>query len=196
MPIYYKYRSLNDWKYILDIFINQRLYSAQYRDLNDPMEGIYFYDTDVSREFSESIKHEKLKLRICSLSKKHDDTLMWSHYSDSHRGIVLGVGMNDSEYNIEEIDYVDKVIIENLEQSHSPNDIARKILRKKLNAWYYEDEVRILLEDEYVNIEIKEIYLGCKMDEFDESLIRSLSDNYLSRVRIKKLHTNDFNGFV
>jgi hypothetical protein len=37
----HKYRSLTDWKFVLDIFAHQRLYAASFLDLNDPMEGDY-----------------------------------------------------------------------------------------------------------------------------------------------------------
>ena len=37
--ILYKYRSLDNWKFVLDIFLNKRLYAASFYDMNDPMEG-------------------------------------------------------------------------------------------------------------------------------------------------------------
>ena len=37
---YYKYRSLSNLRYFLDILINKRLYMASYSELNDPIKGI------------------------------------------------------------------------------------------------------------------------------------------------------------
>ena len=37
----YKYKSLDNLMWILDIILNKRLYAAKYTELNDPMEGIF-----------------------------------------------------------------------------------------------------------------------------------------------------------
>ena len=42
----FKYRSLENWRWLLDILVNNRLYAAPFKDLNDPMEGRYFYFGD------------------------------------------------------------------------------------------------------------------------------------------------------
>lgn len=39
----YKYRGFNNFEFALDIFVNQRLYAATYKKLNDPMEGRFIY---------------------------------------------------------------------------------------------------------------------------------------------------------
>mgnify|MGYP001801434879 FL=1 len=39
----YKYRSLENFKNFVDIILKNRLYAATYKDLNDPMEGKYYY---------------------------------------------------------------------------------------------------------------------------------------------------------
>lgn len=37
----YKYRSLENFEYVLDIIFNERLHCAPYEELNDPFEGIF-----------------------------------------------------------------------------------------------------------------------------------------------------------
>ena len=55
-PLLYKYRSLDNWKFLLDILINKRLHAARFQDLNDPMEGRYYYEDEViSLEFRRAI---------------------------------------------------------------------------------------------------------------------------------------------
>lgn len=39
----YKYRSIENFQFFVDIILNKRLYAARYLDLNDPMEGHYIY---------------------------------------------------------------------------------------------------------------------------------------------------------
>ena len=38
----YKYRSLENFEFFLDILLNKRLYASSYKDLNDAMEGVYY----------------------------------------------------------------------------------------------------------------------------------------------------------
>ena len=41
--ILYKYRSLTDWKFLIDILMNNQLFAAGFESLNDPMEGRYYH---------------------------------------------------------------------------------------------------------------------------------------------------------
>ena len=43
---YYKYRSLSNLRYFLDILIYKRLYMASYSELNDPIEGAFVITGD------------------------------------------------------------------------------------------------------------------------------------------------------
>lgn len=48
---------------------------------------------------------------FCSLSENHNDILMWSHYGNSHKGIVLGIefeGIEENQ-NIHKIKYQNKL---------------------------------------------------------------------------------------
>ena len=194
METLYKYRSLKNWKFILDIFINKRLFACEYKYLNDPMEGIYYSDKNISEHFEQSISDIKDKLKICSLSKRNDDTLMWSHYSDSHKGVVLGIKVKRSDNNdIRNVKYVNSFRLKNIGSDFSPMEIAKGILTKKLKPWSYEEEVRILTTDTYVNIDITEIYFGCKTDRLSMSLLKSITSKYLNDVVPIKLKINDLN---
>jgi hypothetical protein len=35
--VLFKYRSLQDWRHVLDIFLNKRLHAAKFKEMNDPM---------------------------------------------------------------------------------------------------------------------------------------------------------------
>lgn len=93
---YYKYRSLSDFERFLDIIVNNRLYGAVYKELNDPMEGKFNTTGLIKKDFEDIYK--KLKTtRICSMLTKQDcqtfpnDYLMWSHYADSHKGCCIEI---------------------------------------------------------------------------------------------------------
>ena len=79
----YKYRPFNIWA--LDIIVNNELYLAYPKELNDPMDCAILIDE----------KREELPTAICSLSKKNNDYLMWSYYADGHKGLCLKLNCNN-----------------------------------------------------------------------------------------------------
>jgi hypothetical protein len=88
----YKYRSLDKWEFLEDIFQRSRLYAATFRLLNDPMEGLlYEHDKDVSVKYRNAVRTATGRLNICSLSDSRDNTLLWSYYAGGHSGVAIGV---------------------------------------------------------------------------------------------------------
>ena len=92
----YKFRSLDNIEFVLDILLNERLYCAPYSDLNDPLEGLFYTISSPSitskkrfRRYKEinDLPVKNSDLRICSLSKGLDDIRMWSHYAAGHSGV-------------------------------------------------------------------------------------------------------------
>jgi len=59
---YYKFRSLWNLKYFIDIITNERLYAARYDELNDPMEGAFLIDYH-RQNIVRLLKNEKYKTR-------------------------------------------------------------------------------------------------------------------------------------
>ena len=89
--ILYKYRSLGNYKYFIDIIVNNRLFAADYKSLNDPMEGMYYYrDGVVDVQTRNFIFNNKQKIKIGSLSMSSDNVVMWTHYANGHKGVVIG----------------------------------------------------------------------------------------------------------
>jgi hypothetical protein len=175
MPLY-KYRSLNNFRNFVDIILKSRLYAARYLDMNDPMEGHYFYKTgQLARNTIRSIKDNKLRLEICSLSRTPNDPLMWAHYADGHRGVVIGVEVDRNNYDIREVVYSGPSHIQN---PHINDDLetAKRILCHKHEAWFYEEEERIFVTDgrKFVNVTVREVILGSRMSSQDKEFIQKL----------------------
>jgi len=172
--MHFKYRSLENFKNFVDIVLNNRIYAAPYFDLNDPMEGLYIYDAGtINNELVRKIKGEKNRLRICSLSRRSDSTLMWSHYADSHRGVAIGLVV-DSKHEMRPITYEGLSYVQNATR-HSSHETAKNVLTCKLEPWAYEEEERVFVTDSnYVDISIIQILLGSKMDTRTKSLVRNL----------------------
>jgi hypothetical protein len=197
-PVLYKYRSLGDWKFVLDIVLNKRLYAAPFQTLNDPMEGRYFYFGDeVSRQFRRSILERKARWRICSLSATARNTLMWSYYADGHKGVALGVTIlagPKRRIQVRQIRYDSEVHIGPGSNRRSPSDVALEILTQKQLAWTHEQEYRAFSTDRFLHVGVSEIVLGCLIDPADRELLLKVARKFLPRVTITDLRRADLDA--
>jgi len=190
--ILYKYRSLENFNYFVDIILNNRLYAASYTSLNDPMEGHYYHwDGEFGQTLIDKIRKDKEKTKICSLSKVKNSELMWTHYSDNQKGVVIGLRVDKSkhpEYDLQPIKY------EGLPFFHSEdyhNQMAKNILCYKLKVWKYEKEERIFIQDdrEYIDVHIEQIITGRRISDFHFDLIKTLVDKLNPKIKIIKAET-------
>lgn len=180
----FKYKSFRPFDYIVDILAKNRLFASKYSSLNDPMEGQYLHESfeGVEEDMDAVLKSRKQGIRICSLSEKPDDTLMWSHYADGHKGIVVGLDIDDTRYDVRRIRY------DGLAQlhGHSPGpELAKDILSHKLEAWKYEREVRVFVEQgEYVDAEVKLVVCGRSMSTQNISLMKEVLNGLSPNVEL------------
>lgn len=181
--VLYKYRSLDNFKNLVDIILKNRLYAAQYKDLNDPMEGQYYYHQgELNRTIRDKILEEKGTLRILSLSRINNNQLMWSHYADGHKGIAIGVKIDNEKYDVQPIEYDGIVTIRNSDYN---GQTAREILRHKLEVWSYEEEVRVFQRNQmFIDVKIEEIILGQRVSNQNVGLIRDLLDKINPEIQI------------
>jgi hypothetical protein len=170
-PIFFKYRGLSNESFFIDILLNKRLYSAKLRELNDPMEGHYYHNPELYSDLNISdIKKIQNSLRICSLSKTLNNTLLWSHYADGHRGLALGIELK-SKNNICPLKYGSSYL------SLDPYcaTTAIKILSHKEKDWSYEKEVRVFSKRrKFIEVNIRIIVLGMKMKPKEKDTIKRL----------------------
>ncbi len=129
---------------------------------------------------------------FCSFSKKKDDILMWSHYADEHKGMVIG--FDASYFNcLWEIQYQDQRVLIPLTSMLNPinrKKTAEMIIRTKYTTWKYEKEWRQIIPTSMVNSNgdiltrrfepdaVKSIILGYKVDNVQEAQIISLQAKY------------------
>ena len=184
----YKYRGIEPMQYLLDILINQRLYASKFHQLNDPMEGIFTYSSElVKRRLIDRILENKDRLAICALSKVYNSTLMWSYYASAHKGIVIGVEIDlptaPGVVAIEDVKYLALHKFDALTE-YDPFTAAKRILSRKLVSWKHEQEVRVFTHSTYVPVAIRSIYLGCNMEHETVSLLSTLVHKVLPDVHI------------
>jgi len=61
----YKYKTIGSFRFLLDIIVNQRLYAAKYNKLNDPMEGLFWYNPELfPQQFVDEIKSDERHLKV------------------------------------------------------------------------------------------------------------------------------------
>lgn len=185
----YKYRSLENYKYFVDIIIKERLYAANYKELNDPMEGQYLYsNTPTSNRFSEIITNLKQQIRIVSLSREENHPLMWAHYANGHRGVAIGVEVDENVNFVKKINYTSSFL--KLEDFEGLPDIevARTILSNKINVWSYEQEERILVEDNsfFARVKVCEVIAGRNMSNQDYSLMKELVNRLNPNIAVRR----------
>lgn len=107
----FKYRAINE--YTLSFLGDGAVYFSSPHDFNDPFDS-RFIDRDLSaqradyerywislgkqasmlgvgamRTFENAMRNRARQSRICCFSDLENSVLMWSHYSDSHRGICV-----------------------------------------------------------------------------------------------------------
>jgi hypothetical protein len=187
----YKYRSPSSLEHILDILLNNRLYCTPYNELNDPFEGVFrsvqkmgFGDSKFgsgifgTAELKTSLSIPDLsvskKIRVCSLSASKADIMLWSHYAGGHSGIAIEVQLGDNNGQLHKVRYVEQ--LKEINPSFETPD-STEILKLKSTHWEYEEEYRIISNEEHYDIsgKITAIYLGPRVSEvIQKTIIRSV----------------------
>lgn len=135
------------------------------------------------------------KVKVFCLSEVRDNLLMWAHYSDNHKGAVIGFRTN-TNYTL----FVDAKPVKyshEIPTGMSPQELAHRMLGDfnnlqididkqfltKSEDWGYEREWRIVMKHNDVdenclaNIspnDVEAIYLGCRMSQEDQRRIVDL----------------------
>lgn len=187
--LYYKYRNLNgeNWKYLIDILLKNRLYCAKYPELNDPMEGFYRTKENLPQYLKDQILNEKGYYRICSLANEDSNKLLWAHYADGFTGIAVGLRTNELVYPV---NYNGLFQLD--EQLTSQNHDITSIFSHKMEEWNYENESRIISNNgqSFIEIEVVEIIFGLRIDENVKQLLISLIRGLNRNITIKQQNRN------
>ena len=187
---YYKYRALENWQYLLDIFLHKRLYAGSFASMNDPMEGQSYYVNGQARgDVRTAIAAQREQWNICSLTPHVKSSLMWAYYASGHRGIALGVELQRTKKGEirRPVDYDSQVYVRPDEAKRSLDDIATTILFRKQSLWGHEDEFRVITRGQYVAVDIVEVHLGSLMVDADRRLVTELVKLAAPTARILKV---------
>lgn len=165
---------------------------------------IFTHDkSDFIEEMNLQFQNREESTRISCFSMVNDSLLMWSHYSDKHKGACIEFSKDELienfkyDFQVLEINYSDIIESKNISM-HREKAISHWI-STKAKEWAYEKEVRLVFgsnpqEIKEINVKsIKHVFLGSKMlDEEKDRIERLIFDelNYtwikISEMKISK----------
>ena len=198
----YKYREFGE--YTDKIILNSELFFATYNSFNDPfdcnlelkrIDDYASIDFDkhckalnktremllpglTEKEYKQWLREElitkKSKVGILSMSETKENILMWSHYSDNHKGLCFG--FSDDLYEGDDItrskvSYSEDDSYDLISFINPPFGEIKRMFTIKSKHWKYEEEIRLLdLKNgegikKFNKDSLKEIFFGCKADE-------------------------------
>lgn len=181
----YKFKSLNNIEQVLDIIINKRLYCSLVSDLNDvreaSMEMNASLQTGIYKLYNYNFAQEIQTTRVLSLTSRYKNHLMWAHYADGYKGVVIGLRVKRSDfspviYKKKCPDY-DKLIMKG-----NLFGLKEIILFRKYKCWKKEKEYRHIQTDEHYRICIEEVILGSRVNEELKEVLVLLCKKYGNNV--------------
>ncbi|RYY51478.1 MAG: DUF2971 domain-containing protein [Chitinophagaceae bacterium] len=139
-----------------------------------------------------SLDKERDELGLLCLSKKYDHNLLWSHYGDSHKGVVLGFEFPlEDNYLGFEVCYETEIspikIRRGSKYVFDPNVV--KWMCTKSKDWEYEAEVRFVSDNQSGFLPFKksyltEVYFGMSTNPLDVQLIdKAIWDNGYRNIK-------------
>lgn len=221
----FKYRAID--KRLLEQLVNSEMYFPHRAQLNDPFDcnvdivraldhaissgtckervllHSFKQDEAVTQRFSNNVG----KMGIGSFSISNNETLLWSHYADDHRGVALRYDFpmafldnKDEILGVSALSYAPNAISDWLaENAHLYRDDHRafiigllmKVLMSKAPAWRHEQEARIVRPNSglfaFPRETLTHVIFGLQTSQQDEKLIRSLVDKYYDGIKFGRV---------
>ncbi|HET8828318.1 MAG TPA: DUF2971 domain-containing protein, partial [Pelobium sp.] len=164
----FKYTSIN--KYLFELLIRGELWFSSPFEFNDPYDShlpvdfvLESYKRSEGFEMTEEVyktnqgnfvkplvfsnKLEELRklVGVCCFSTVEDNLIMWSHYADNHKGLLLKFDTSELQKvfsKITHVSYTDK--LKPINYDSIPANLLSKLLTRKSTHWKSEKEVRII----------------------------------------------------
>jgi hypothetical protein len=208
MNEFYKYRAFDEAS--LQSLAEGVIWVSNPKHFNDPFEYSFRIDPDMSFDevsrrrrnaTHENYLQEQMELieniynlfypgGVYCLSEENCISLMWSHYSDSHKGFCVGYRVaqdNDlGNGNCHKVDYgrfksISLAKLFQAFQSEDHNygkDVFEAMVLSKDPNWEYEKEWRILYQqsDQFIkpNFTIASITFGLRMPQYQREIIKKI----------------------
>jgi hypothetical protein len=225
----FKYRAID--KRLVEQLVTSEMYFPHRGQLNDPFDcnvdilraldhaiasdncadpdmlQRFKQDEALTKRFSNNVG----ELGIGSFSLTNNETLLWSHYADDHRGVALRYDFSkdflDDENEIlgvSAVSYASNAISGWLTENARLylNDsrefiigLLKKVVMSKAPAWVHEQEARIVRpKSGFFTMPRKaltHVIFGLQTSQQDQKMIRSLIDKYYDGVKFGQVVRTD-----
>lgn len=127
----------------------------------------------IAKDFLDRIVSETVNLvGVACFSEINNNILMWSHYTNSHKGVCikydLGKMVSDHHFLVK-VKYAADYPLHNYMSQGNHSGLSNVVIGTKSNDWSYEREFRLLSITLGKNVipkdSVAEVILGCRCDE-------------------------------
>ena len=224
-PILYKYMSFESAEKVLMSNLIKVTPPNEFNDPFDILPGGYSGDTKKAAEsycttnpekFENKLKNRKFTelqnkfskdFGIISLSENKNNILMWSHYADNHKGVVIGFKTEKFDKIPMKVEYKNERVNIPLddEKAHEYRQAVLNTLKTKYKDWIYENEYRCLLELKNCTenngmyfMELKgsitKVVSGFNMNNINKDIIKLIVTNNFQELTVEeaKLDNREF----
>ena len=231
----FKFRTIN--KYLIESLVNPSIYFATPAELNDPFDcrlnlrrsfqRAASYATDNRKKwlhhvmsipnFIENFDSLINSVGVCSFSSIMEETLLWSHYADQHRGVCLTYEfptsfLLDTQFKLTvggPVIYMEEPLtewlrngpIEDMELESFVKELLHILLKTKSPSWAYEKEARLIRSKSgdcaICGAFMKQVCFGLQTPQRDIDLIIRLSSDYCGCTRFARMVSDETDfGFI
>jgi len=150
------------------------------------------------------------KFGVCCFSKTNKNILMWSHYANKHKGLVLEFKEKLLDKSIYEMnDSINMTVMDQISYSNefptikisssllNVSEEIRKVVFTKSKDWKYEQEIRIISprngEHLFDRNCLNAVYFGHKFSDENKKEIAFLLNNYFpnQNIKVNEMKIND-----
>jgi hypothetical protein len=141
---------------------------------------------------NDSIKNIMKKTGICCFAGNPSNLLMWSHYTNSHKGICLKFDiLEDPDFFVFPMPVHYRTDYPHYNHLQNKDEIIKSLILSKSNEWEYEGEHRVLKVNKTGLFEfrkecLKEIIFGCRSTDDDIKKILNLANQKNYNIIFKK----------
>lgn len=218
-PVLYKYRSLEGVarEHTRRAIVEREVWFSSLTEFNDPFEERVSVQLEGSnetwqarlgvpkpdeaklpawcRELEHGVREDASQIGMFCLSEVCDDILMWSHYSDQHRGVCLGflTAAPSIFSDAQPMSYSEEYASFNYLDS-TKDERGRIMLLRKAGHWQYEREWRVFRTGVGPGLEHYEagllccIILGCEIQPTDREAVLRWATTVQSPLSIRQAH--------
>lgn len=147
---------------------------------------------ELSEIITKTVDEQISKTGVCCFSTVNDNILMWSHYSESHKGVCLKFDvLEDPDFFMIPLHMDYQNDYSTFNYIREEREIVSKILKLKSTEWSYEKEIRVIKPSQIGLIEfnknaLSEIIFGCKVNKNEIKRIKNLAGKNYNKTSFEK----------